>query len=212
GVASAGFDARRRKANNVFYFLDSNASAARWVSADPAPDEWTSQFASSGVKGESLSAVFPWVRPQGWHADAPATALPVPTAEVLSDTSEGATRTIRLKVSSRRGAPMLLAYAEDGAALRRAFLNGKPLLDNSSAAADGRRSPLRLSYAAPPAEGFELLLEVDPSAPLRLTVQDISFGLPQLPGQQLTPRPAHMMPAPAFRSSDTTVVGRDFNF
>ena len=41
-----------------------------------------------------------------------------------------------------------------------------------------------------------------------LTVEDLSYGLPELPGQTLRPRPEDAMPVPSYRASDTTIVRR----
>jgi Peptidase family M28 len=207
GVAGSGFDERRRKVNSVFYLLDADANRARWVSMDARTDEWTSQFISEGVNRESVAHVFPWVRPHGWQADAPTVALAAPTVEVLGDRAAGdGVRSLRLRLNSARRAPSLLAFTGPETEVRRAFVNGRPLIENG----DEARHGLRLSFAAPPPEGVELLLEISDTSPLRLVVEDISYELPEVPGRAYKPRPAHMMPAPSTRSSDTTVVRRVF--
>lgn len=208
-LASAGFDARRRKANNVFYVLDADAGRARFLSTDAAPDEWTSQFLGDGPRAESLEAVFPWVSQRALAAEAPAAALPAPGVELLEDRAGEGARTVRLRLTSPRGAQMLLVHTEAETAVRRALVNNRPVIEPDASAV--RRLGLRLSYAAPPGEGVELELELEPSSPLRLVVQDISYGLPDLPGRAFAPRPAHMMPTPSFRASDTTIVRRAFN-
>lgn len=211
GLARAGFDARHRKADSVFYFLDADAGRALWMSADAAPDEWTSQVvgADAGREGrEGLAAVFPWMRQQARVSDAPAAPLPAPDVRVLEDRTEGGARTLRLRLASARRAPMLLFYIEPGAGIRRATLDGKPLLDEAAGAAGDSRGGLRVSFAAPPPEGLELLVETLAGGPARLTVEDLSYGLPELPGRTFRPRAGDAMPAPSYRTSDTTVVRR----
>ncbi|HEV3468280.1 MAG TPA: M28 family peptidase [Pyrinomonadaceae bacterium] len=207
-VSTAGFDARRRKANSVFYFLDADANRARFVSADAAPDEWTSQFVGPGARREGLDTVFPWLRQSGWAGEAPPASLPAPGVEVLEDSAGRGARRLRLRLTSPRGAPMLVAHTEPPLAVRRALVNGRPVFENGRAGPGG--PGLRLSYAAPPREGIELLLEVEPASPVRLVVQDVSYALPEIPGRTFAPRPAHMMPVPAYRTSDTTIVRKTF--
>ena len=208
GLARAGFDARHPKADSVFYFLDADAARARWVSTDAAPDEWTSQFVPAGAGRESLAEVFPWMRQQVRGAEAPAAALPAPDVQVLEDRTEGDARTLRLRLASARRAPMLLFYVEPGADIRRATLDGKPLLGESAQAAGDAGGGLRVSFASPPPEGLELLLETRAGAHTSLIVEDLSYGLPELPGQTFRPRADDAMPVPSYRASDTTVVRR----
>jgi len=123
---------------------------------------------------------------------------------------------------------MLVFYTGTESDVRRATLDGKVLLDvgtetstdakpgveagaTAGAAANvGAGGGLRVSFAAPPPQGIELLIETRASAIFRLVVQDLSFGLPEVAGQTFRPRPAHTMPAPAFRTSDTTIVRKSF--
>jgi hypothetical protein len=208
GLARAGFDARHRKTDSVFYLLDADAGRARWVSTDAAPDEWTSQFVPAGARRESLAEVFPWMLQQSREAEAPAAALHAPDVQVLEDRTEGGARTLRLRLASARRAPMLLFYVEPGADVRRATLDGRALLDEASRATEDSKNGLRVSFAAPPPEGLELLLETRAAAPVRLVVEDLSYGLPELPGQSFRPRADDAMPVPSYRTSDTTIVRR----
>jgi hypothetical protein len=57
---------------------------------------------------------------------------------------------------------------------------------------------------------LELTLKTRANGPLTLVVEDLSFGLPELPGQPLRARPEDTMPVPSYRTSDTTVVRRSF--
>ena len=210
-LSTAGFDARRRKVNSVFYFLDADAGRARFVSGDAAPDEWTTQFVGEAARRESLEAIFPWSRQGGWAGEAEAVALPAPGVELLEDRADAGARTVRLRLTSPRGAPMLLAHTDPATFVRRALVNGRVVVENAADLAPGTRRDLRVSYAAPPSEGVELLLEVNPESPVRLVVQDVSYELPAIPGRRFTPRPAHMMPVPSFRASNTTVIRRAYN-
>ena len=207
GLARAGFDARRRKTDSVFYFLDADAGRARWVSTDAASDEWTSQLIKpDATQKGSLTDVFPWVRQPTREAEAPAFALPAPDVRVIEDRTDGDVRRLRVRIASARSAPMLFFYTGPESDVRRATLDGKTILDEESKATDGARSNLRVSFAAPPLEGMELFLETRADAPLNLVVEDLSFGLPEAARQTIRPRSDDTMPAPSYRTSDTTIV------
>lgn len=206
GLARAGFGPAQRRTNSVFYFLDADAGRANWVSTDATLDAWTSQFFGAGARQENLSSVFPWTRQSTWQADAPAASLPVPTVEVVSDTTDGDARTLRLRLRSARLAPMLIFYADADTRVRRASLDGKILFAADANAQREANAPLRVSFVAPPPEGLELTVETDAAAPFKLGVEDLSYGLPEAEGITVRPRGGDSMPVPSYRTSDTTVV------
>ncbi len=208
GLARAGFDARHKKTDSVFYFLDADAQRARWVSTDAAPDSWTSQFFKPGAQRTSLGEVFPWAKQSCLTGDAPPASLPAPDVQTVdARTDADGTRTVRLRITSARRAPMVLFYASADAGTLRAVLGGETLA-GGSATNGGGTDVLRVSYAAPPPEGLELTLKTRANGPLTLVVEDLSFGLPELPGQPFRARPEDTMPVPSYRTSDTTVVKR----
>jgi hypothetical protein len=211
GLARAGFGPGQRRTDSVFYFLDADAGRASWVSTDAALDSWTSQFFGEGARNDNLASVFPWTKQPTWAADAPAVPLPAPTVNVLEDRTEGDTRTLRLRLRSQRLAPMLIFYADAGVNVRRATLGGKSLYGADQNARDAAGAPLRVSYVAPPAEGVELIVETDAAAPFKLGVEDLSYGLPESEGFNVRPRADDSMPAPSYRTSDTTVVRTVFS-
>ena len=65
-------------------------------------------------------------------------------------------------------------------------------------------------YFALPKEGIELILETRSTSPLAVRLVDESYGLPLLDGATFRERPAHMMPAPFFRS-DFALVSQEFS-
>lgn len=214
GLARAGFDERHRKTDDIFYFLDADTQRARWMSTDAAPDVWTSQFIAQGAtrKG-SVADVFPWAIQPSLEADAPAVALPAPDVVLLEDRAERDRRTLRFRIKSVRRAPVLVLYTERD--VLRAVLEGKTLIEGilTSEGADAKPASnvatggaLRVTFAAPPPEGVELLIETRASVPFRLVVEDLSYGLPEAPGQTFRPRPPDTMPLPSYRTSDTAIV------
>ncbi|MGB8509408.1 MAG: M28 family peptidase, partial [Pyrinomonadaceae bacterium] len=211
-LLSTNFDAHRRLTDSIFYHLDSDTNQARWLSVDASPDEWTKQFVPAGAGRESLAAIFPWATQGAREAEAPVVVLPPPSVEVLEDVTGGEVRTIGLRIASARDAPSLLIHTDAGTEVLSATVNGKSVSCDASASPQGALcGVLRLSYAAPPPDGIELRLEVRAARPLRLTVQDVTYELPQVAGRVYAPRPDELMPAPSFRS-DNTIVGKTFNF
>jgi hypothetical protein len=229
-VSTAGFDARRKKINHLFYQLDADAGQASWVSMDRERDEWTAQFITGSAQRVEPEAWRQWGRRQVWQDTAPALPLTAPVLEVIEDRTEGEVRRARLRVASQRGAQGVMVSAT-AAGIRSAQVNGRAAwtaLDDggadaspaaggastAGAAAGGVRTAepalLRLTYAAPPAEGFELSIEARAGVPLVLVVEDFTFGLPAEALLGRRPRQAHMMPAPNYRWSDATVVRRVF--
>lgn len=210
GLARATYSPTQRRTNSVFYFLDADAGHASWVSTDASLDAWTSQFFGEGVRrSDNLASVFPWIKQPTWQADAPAASLTRPGVELVEDRTDGDARTLRLRIRTQRLAPMLLFYADAGTKVRNASLDGHALM--SAGAPGATEPPLRVSYVAPPAEGVELTVETDASAPFRLSVEDLSYGLPEAPGLSVRPRSDDMMPVPSYRTSDTTVVRTVFS-
>ena len=89
-----------------------------------------------------------------------------------------------------------------------AAVDGKGL--TSETTASEAQKNWSLFYLALPKDGIELVLETRSTPPLSMRVVDESYGLPRLDGATLTARPAHMMPAPFFRS-DVTLVSRNYS-
>jgi hypothetical protein len=219
GLSTAGFDARHRAVNSVFYALNADAGRAVWGSYDRAPDEWTSQFISPDAARESLETFFPWISRAAAQAEAHVEPTPTPPQlEVLEDFVRDDGRTVRARVASAREAAAVLVFADATAEVVSAAVNGKRIPQSPPAASqtDSRQSAqgggsLRLLFAAAPPEGFEIVLEMRPTGqPLRLFVEDVSYELPNTHDQSHRPRPAYMMPAPQFLTSDTTIVGKTF--
>ena len=209
GELTAGFDAEHPKPNIVSYELDADAQAAVWKSPGEGPDGWTSQFFSGNTEPASYAAfLLPgFLDLDGVKGPAPTVYLPPPTVEVLDDTSEGEARTLRLRVASARGAPNVAVSVQASGEIVAASVDGKEIARNG--VPKDRREQLAFSYAGVPEKGFELSLRVDSSAPVEVTVDDISEGLPEVPGMQIIPREPWMMPLQT-QAMDPTRVRKTF--
>jgi hypothetical protein len=135
--------------------------------------------------------------------------LPPPTVEPLEDTVEGGTRTLRLRVASSRGAPNAAVSVHAPSEIVAASVDGQEI--ERSGVPNNRRDRLAFSYAGVPERGFELSLTVDSSEPVEVTVEDISEGLPEVPGMEIEPREPWMMPLQT-QAMDPTKVRKSFLF
>ena len=203
----AGFDKDHRQSNHVLYTLDATTQRALWLSLDARTDEWTEQFFGKIPERISLADPFPLGRRAYLQAPAPILPLRPPEARVLEDITSNGLRRLRLHLASPRGAERMSVRIS--AVVLSASINGKALVSNATTSE--RQKSWSLLYVAPPPEGIELILETRSAPPLAVRVVDESYGLPLLEGATFTGRPAHMMPAPFFRS-DFSLVSQDFSF
>ena len=181
-IGTSGFDGTHPGTDRITYQLNANTGQAVWLSSDQQLDDWTRQF-------------FPTSTGQGpFQAQAPAVALATPTVTLLSNTLSGDVLTLRVQVASPRHAEGANVLVEAQGEIVVATLDGKPF--DLSVLPESARHQLQFTYYALPDKGFELRLLIKSAAPLKITVQDISDGLPTIPGITIRPRPAYLMPSP----------------
>jgi hypothetical protein len=205
--------------NNVLYALDADSGSALWASTDPGPDEWSAQFFPTGFESGPLAEFFPLAPNELIHSQAPAVQLAPPQAELLEDSAAGGGRTLRVRITSPRQAPLVWVYTDAQTEVLSATVNGLPVADQGTAAqavTDETESAFGgLVYWAVPAEGIELTLRVRGDRPVTLRVVDRTGGLPEALGPTIAPRPDYMAPAPSVglaRYSDSTLVSKTFTF
>lgn len=198
-IGTSGFSATHPGTDSITYQLNANTGRAAWLSSDQHLDEWTRQFfpASTGTGP--------------FQAKAPVVALAAPTITLKSDTMSGGVRTLRMQVASPRHAENAIVQVEAQGEIVAATLDGK--LFDLSAFSESARHQLQFNYFALPDKGFELTLRVTSAAPVKITVQDLSTGLPTIAGMTVLPRPASLMPTSVgFLPSDPTIVIKSFTF
>jgi hypothetical protein len=196
-ISMSSFSAAHPRTDQIRYQLNADTGQAVWQSDDQRLDKWTQQF-------------FPSSTEQGpFQAKAPSVALAAPTATLLSDTLSGGTRTLRVQVASSRHALYVSVLVEAQGEIVAASLDGQPF--DLSGYSQSARQRLEFSTYGLSDKGFELMLHVASSAPIKITVQDLSNGLPSIPGMTIKPRPADLMPAPR-DWLDPTVVVKSFTF
>ncbi|MEC3955180.1 M28 family peptidase [Nocardia sp. CDC153] len=172
GLAVDTFDAQHPRRTQLDYALDADKGQAQWISA-LAPDDWTRAFVTAADPDPKYTGLSDRVVSSG---PAPVQQLSAPKAEILSDTTDSGQRTLRLRLTSPRGAPRVdLRWDADLTSLRVAGRAITPV------PATGFHC-----YAVP-AEGIEVEL-VAPAGPRTLRLADYSWlpdshldALPKLP-------------------------------
>lgn len=208
GVARSGFGASDPEPAHLTYALDADTGRAIWASSQPgtpgrgAAQRWLSHFVGTGT--EQVGDRFPVLggrtdgtmrTGQAQPADVPAPTL---TALAAGRPDADGYATVRLRLRSARGAPILGLYLPHGAAVRSARVQGKPVRVLA-----GGRWALAVTFYAAPSNGITVQLTLKGS--VRARILDESDGLTGLPGY--LPRPAGVSPAPA-HDADEAVVAR----
>ncbi|MEU6022364.1 M28 family peptidase [Micromonospora sp. NPDC047134] len=186
GLAVDRFDAAHPTPTHLMYALDADTGQARWLSRETDPQPWTAQYVEGPV---SIADDFPGLA----HTDllggpAQAAPLPAPRLEVLADTSTAGQRTLRLRLTPQRQVRLATLHVDTSTAtVRSATVAGRPVPIETR---EGRWG-FGVVFHAPPPEGIEITLTVEPrAAQVSLRAQDVSDGLDQIPG--FRPRPPHV--------------------
>jgi hypothetical protein len=205
------FDASHPKQDNVFYALQANTGQAVWASTSNRADDWTSQFFSDQAKIIDLPEFFPGRSWRFLTSEAPVAELAAPMIEVLSDNHGTTERTLRLRVSSPRQAPVISLYVDADAEVHATDINGKVIKREISGATPEQGNKWALRYYALPANGIELTLVSQSLQTIRIKAVDQSYELPSTPSATFRPRPDGIIPAP-LPLSDATLVSKSFTF
>ena len=211
GMLSSGVSVNQPTMDHLFYAMNADTGKAIWGSVDQNPDEWTTQYFSSGAERAGLSDYLSVGRGPLLKGDAPALSLAPPSVVMLEDRREGGLRTLRLRVTSPRRAPGLSIFWKQELELKALAVNGKRTEEENVETARAPGSYRRLSYHGIPEEGIELSFEVRSSDPIDLKIEEWSYGLPEIPGRLYTRRPDYIIAAPTLYS-DCTVITKSVTF
>lgn len=206
---ATGYDEAHPRQNMLFYSLNADTGRAAWVVAGQGDEPWAEHVTGAGADHVHLVEHFPvlsLVALEATAGRAPAADLPAPQVTVLADTVDGATRTVRLRVTSQRGASEFALLLATPGGLLATTLYGETITYAAPL------PELMLNSAAAP-EGFELTLTLQPGHPLTVQAADVTPKLPVLAGQPVPPRPANVTGvAGGFTPDDATVVQRRVTF
>ncbi len=196
------------KPSMLSYALDADTGKAVWTSSVARVDSWTAHYlGDSPTRGKLPDFVPDWYPISFFQHDAPAIALAPPKAELLENASDGATRTLHIRVTTPRHARTIhvgIAQAD----VFNASVNGHDL-GKPAEARWSRTGRWGFDYANPPTDGIDVQLRVQASGPVTVVLVDRSSGLPTIPGANFPSRPADSMP---IHSGDQTMVRRSFVF
>jgi hypothetical protein len=203
-VVSSRFDRNHPRQDYVFYHLDVDKQEGAWLS-DQRPDAWTSQFFPANTPRVNAPEL-PLLAGREWLKNpAPVAQFEAPKIDTVDDQTSNGLRTLRLRISSPRHAPIVSVSLDRNTEVTATAVNGK-LLQNSTPP-----NQWGLRYFGLPPEGIELTLTIRTAGPVKIRVIDQSYGLPELPGTVLKPRPDGFIPAP-YPYSDLTLVERLLTF
>lgn len=207
-VFNSGFSGQYPKSDHLFYVLNADTGKAAWASADDAPDEWTSQFFPSATPKASLKEYLPLSVSSYRINPAPAVPLSPADIRVTGDSTRGDVRVLRVRVNTSHEGISLAVPREAKVEVLGAEVNGRRV-ENRGA---GARSPSSwgLQFWAPPKEGFDLVLELKGAGPLPMKVVEQSYGLPEIPGTTIRPRPDYIVPS-TFPNSNFALVTKSYD-
>ena len=211
GLAYSGFSASQPRPDNIFYGLNADRQEAIWASTDASPDQWTKQFLTANPQHSPLEDYFPGTPRPFLNSQADVVALPAPEIKVLNDSAQENRRIVHVRVTSIRQAPLISVYCEPDTEIREIVINGKRTALEQGSVTASAKAPWVMRYYALPAEGLELVLELQPQAQVKLKVVDQSYELPALPNFSVTARPENLMPSSA-PWGDATFVSKSFVF
>ena len=208
--ASASRSGSRPHFDTLFYRLDSGTRTAQWQSLDEEPDQFTRRFLSTHP-GQSFNVEYFPLIGQLYCKDAPAPylKLPAPVVTVLADRVSGVRRTLRLRISSPRAAPLASVLVTTVVGPLDVRLGGQPVRGEDTRALDGTPVRWGLDYIGLPRRGIELTFTCDAARDFGLKVIDYSYGLPAQLSSMGLQRPPGVMAAGEI--GDGTLVTRTFD-
>lgn len=212
GVASfrSTHDIRHPKLDSIFYGLNADTGKAMWASFDEKPDEWTSRVLPAKAQRRAVPEFFAAGRAglllQAEAAPAP---LPAPNVTVVTESTKDSVRTVKLRITSARGAPVISVYLDSIKNVQGVWVNGKRV--DVEAPLRQRVSSWSIYYYNVLPEGIELTLELGSAESLRMRVVDQSYNLPDLPENTLGSRPGGTIPSLVVYN-DATVVSKSFSY
>ena len=209
-IFNPGFDKQHPKSDHLFYVLNADTGKAVWASGDAARDEWTSEFFPAGVGRAALKDYLPLNSNKYLSAPAPVAALQPADVRVINDSTQGDVRTLVVRVTSPHGVINIAVPPDVNVAVVGATINGKRAESGKPGGA-GQSPGWELNYWSPPAEGFDLALELKGSRPVPLKIIALSNALPEIPGTTFKPRPDYIIPSP-FQNSDQSLVSKSYSF
>jgi hypothetical protein len=200
--STVAFDTEHPRFTSIYYRVD-ESGVARWQTVDRI-DDWTGQFLQEELRRPFQDAYFPQMGVRATIVGAaPQVRLAPPVIEVLRDTATGDRRTVRLRLRSSRGAPVvsLLVHSVVGGLTAR--VDGLALQGWDTTILDGSTVRWWFDYYAPAPGGVVVTLRFAAGPAVLLRAVDFSYGIPPQLAGLYDGRPPGMLPG---RIGDGTLV------
>jgi hypothetical protein len=182
--------------SNLNYIVDAGSGRARWVSLIPNADNWNKQFFPQGkqVPPETIVPGGIYGLPKVLTNDAPMAGPSAPTITILKDSTIGNQRTLSLHYQAPGANSVQFRF---GANVQNILISGQN--------PPGDLHPFRrFEYYGVPAEGLDLILQLDAKEKLPLTTLTRFIGLPHIMG--FAGFPPDIIPGPEGFSNATLVI------
>lgn len=197
-IARLGYDEDDPRPDFVSYTYDADTGRATWQAGDR--DSWTAPLLRGAIQAQIELA--PFASFSGWEAPAPTVELPAPRIAQTGPSRGDTESTLRLHVTSPRGADAVSIDLRTPRAISSATVEGQLLPATPSL----QRGELRLPYVGLPQDGIDLVVTTRGHGWLEATLRDYTQGLPAQAGAPR--RPADTMPAAISFRADPTIVTR----
>jgi len=209
GVADSGFTADEPRPDALVYVRDTVEGRSLWLTGDPRPDGWTSRALGDAPGRTDAATYLPqFAGDTLLTAPAPEVELAMPTVELLSDATDGDTRTVRFRADTARGAWQLQVRLPAGP-LRACTVAGERIDAATLAVHADDTGGVVFQHFGAAARGLELTCEVAAGTRLPVEVSDHTTGLPPEVAALVGPRPDHVLPVSyGIGPSDSSVVRR----
>jgi hypothetical protein len=199
GALRLDYSARYPRPDFFSYVYDAATGRAAYEASDR--ESWSRPLLEHARRGNielGPFAVFP-----GWRAPAPALDLAGPRLVPAARTANGTTTTLRLHLTSPRGAEAAAVHLRAPGPITAASVQGRPIAVNRTM----RDGELKLDYSGLTRAGVDLVVAVRGHGTVRAITRDYTQGLPNR--LDVHSRPPDSMPtALGFRADPTVVVAR----
>ncbi len=209
GVTDSGFTAAEPRPDALVYVRDTVENRSLWLSGDPRPDEWTARALGAAPERVGAATYLPqFAGDRLLTAPAREVELPAPTVELLSDTADGDTRTVRFRADTTRGA-WELQVRLPVEPLRACTVAGRRIDAATLVMNADQTDGVVFQHFGADAGGLELACEIAAGARLEVEVSDHTTGLPDAVAELVGPRPDTTVPVSyGIGPSDSSIVRR----
>ena len=201
GIRFSVWNAAHPRRDTLTYSVNTDENKAKWISYDPAPDTWTSRALASTFRKQSEPSYTAGLERPVLSSDATMIPVSPPFVAITQNSVLDSEKTVRLQITSARGARSIVVRLPSHLKLTAAGWNGevRPIYDGHSQG----NSPWTFRFYNAPPEGVTLEFRFAAQQPIRVWIADTSSGLP--PVAPLVPRPDETTPG---YGSDITLVTR----